>query len=523
MNSFSELCSLLNQVSSADYKKILLKEYLDSSTDSDILWALYLLSGRKLRRSFDITGLWEILPELAGLPEWLIDESYQVSNDKAETISLILPVDPDEKRITLSEMIKFADDISELPDSAKLEKIINILKSINAEDKLLFLKLITGAFRSGINKKDIAAALSEKYSITIISAFHFLSAADPYEDKPDNLLKYYKRNKKIFSSYPFCSAQNQDTASVFQGDCKQWLAEWKWDGLRVQVIYRKGELLIWSKSGELVTEKFPELFRLSQFLEDGTVIEGEIIAFSKGRPLHFSILQKRLSLKTVPVSLTDDFPAALIAFDILEFNGNDIRSMPLTERRKILASVTEKSSDQEIMYLSPLLEFKSWKALAEIKKSAAENNCKGIVLKKKVSAYSGNDWLSLNLEPYIFNAVLLYAQKSLNSEMYSEFTFGAWHNDELITFAKTSGGLNEVDLIEISDFIKANTIEKFGPVRTVKPELVFEIHFEGISESKRHKSGITLRNPRIHRWHKDKKPHEAGYLSNLLELLNAGK
>lgn len=524
MKRFTELCSLLSQASSAPYKQILLREYLNNAPDNEILWAVYLLSGRKFKRIFNISLLWEILPELTGLPEWLINESLQISGDKAETISLIMPVNTTENNFSLPDIILFADEIHELKNSEKFQKILNILVKLTSAEKLIFLKLVSGSFRPHINKYEIASALSQKYSITAISAFHLINSADPCSNDLKDLMKYYKRNKDIFDSYPFSSTGNADTITLQNSECKEWFAEWKWDGIRVQVICRKGELLIWSKAGELVTEKFPELFNLSRSLKSGTVLDGEIIAFSSGKPLPYGVLQKRIDTKYVSNSITGEYPAAFIAYDVLENNDSDIRSKSLIERRKILEEIAESCSEYEKLFISPLLEFRTWKALTEIKNSAAENFSKGIIIKRKNSAYNADDnWFSLNLEPHSFNGVLLYAERSLNSSLYSEFTFGAWFNDELITFAKAGGGLSETELAEIAAFINENTLEKFGPVRTVKPELVFEIHFEGIAESNRRKSGITLRAPRINRWLKDKKPHEAGHLISLRELLNGSK
>lgn len=515
---------MLSQAANAEYKEILLREYIDDAENSELRWALYILSGRKLNKCFNISEIWDILPELSGIPDWLIEESLNISSDKTEVISLLLNGNNAEHKISLTELMNDITLIDEAEGKLKPEKVINILKNLNSAEKYLFLRLISGNFRPPIKFISIVNVLSKKFSINKLSVCHLLNSFDPHESELVPLINTYKKNKKIFKTFDFKNSINTKLNDIGEIDYKNWFAEWKWDGLRVHLVYRNGEFMIWNKDEELITEKFPEFFEFSKYLPDGTVIDGEIIAFSNGKPLHHSILAGRLNKKLITNKMIDDHPAAFIAFDILEYNGKEIVNNNLSERREILEKVIEKINHTGRIYISPLLEFRTIKTLNELKNSAAENNCKGIILKKKNSEYSNNDnWLSIDADKYSINGILLYAQKDLNSDFYSEFTFGVWKNDELITFTKTRALLNSDEITEIKAFIKDNTLEKFGPVRTVKPELVFEILFDGISVSSRHKSGITLRNPQIHKWHKNKKSHEAGHLLHLKELLNAGK
>ncbi|MBL8016883.1 MAG: hypothetical protein JNK43_06410 [Ignavibacteria bacterium] len=311
--------------------------------------------------------------------------------------------------------------------------------------------------------------------------------------------------------------------SDFPGDLKDWLAEWKWDGLRVQLIYRNGELLLWTKNGELVTEKFPELYDVTSYLPDGTVLDGEITAYRNGMPLQYNILQNRLLKTRLTKASISESPAVFVVFDILEHKGQDIRNKELHERRKVLDDIISNTGIQNIIYSSPLLEFRSWRSLEELKNASAQNNCRGIILKRKDSFYTtSGSWKSLGIGPYTFLGILHYVQRSSVSP-FTEFTFAVWQRNELIPIAKTEVSLSDGEMNIIESFVKTNTVERFGPVRVLKPELVFEIHFDGVYASKRRKSGIVLRNPRINRWHKDKKPSEADTLENIKKLLNENK
>jgi len=523
LNRFAELCSLLSQTSNKEYKEILLKEYLKNTPDEDILWTLFLLSGKKLSKQIGVAEIWDILPELSGVPEWLINESLQISGDKAETISLLLPQPGTDDNYSLAEIMEFIDDLKVLERSAKIEKSLGILSKLNSPQKYYFLRLITGSFNAGIEPGTIANVLTEKYKLDEVTAYHFLHYLDPFHQNLRSLISYYKKYKETIKVYPFNVTDDSVDFGFKKDEIKDWQTEWKWDGIRAQLVYRNNELLVWSKQHGLLTDKFPELFELTRQLPNGIVMDGEIIAFSNGKPLPFNILQNRLN-KKVTKTVISEAPIAYVTYDILEHNCIDIRNTPFIGRRKLLESLFNNLDGQNVLYLSPMLEVRSWKSIVELKENSLENNCKGVILKRKDSDYStpGNR-VSMQTEPFSINGVLLYTQKGINSNKFTDFTFGLWHEGELISIAKTCGGLSDDELNEIEAFIKENTLEKFGPVRTVKPKLVFEIQFEGIFVSKRHKAGVTLRNPRVNRWFKNKKPDEAGHLRKLKELLNDRK
>ena len=523
MNRFAELCSLLSQTSNKEYKEILLKEYLKNTPDEDIIWALFLLSGKKLSKQIGVAEIWDILPELSGVPEWLINESLQISGDKAETISLLLPEPGTDEMFSLGEIMEFITELEVIERSVKFEKIINILGKLTTTEKFYFIRLIAGSFQSYIEIGSIVNVLCEKYKLEEVSAYHLLNYLDPFQNKLKPILSHYKKYSETIKTYPFNQTIEYVAAEISASDITDWQAEWKWDGMRVQLVYRNNELLVWSKQGGLITEKFPELFQLTKNLPNGTVLDGEIIAFSNGKPLPFNILQNRLN-KKVTKTVISEAPIAYVAYDILEHNCIDIRNTPFIERRKLLESLFNNLEGPSVIYLSPMLEVRSWKSIDELKENSLQYNCKGVILKRKDSDYSSpGNRVSMQTEPFLINGVLLYTQMGINSNKFTDFTFGIWHEDELISFAKTSGGLSYDELNEIEAFIKENTLEKFGPVRTVKPKLVFEIQFDGVFVSKRHKAGVTLRNPRVNRWFKNKKPDEAGHLSKLKELQNDRK
>ena len=523
MKNFAELCSLLGQTSNTENKELLLFEYLKKVNEEDILWSLYLLSGHKSNKIVSIGDIWSILSEHSGIPQWLIDESFIISGDKAETISLIMQKQSSAKSYTLSEIMLYIDTLKQFESSKLFEKIIIILVKLNQDEKYYFIKLITGSFNPEIELSSIVNVLVKLFKTDEVSAYHLLKNLDPFQKNIKPIISHYKKYKDTFKIYPFSSTEKLINSEIISTNFKNWQFEWKWDGLRVQIVYRNNELLVWSKQNGLITEKFPEFYQITKDLPNGTVIEGEVAAFSSGKPLPYNLLYNRLKRKSVPKSVTGDTPIALIAYDILEYNGTDLREMPMADRRKQLEQLILLLGTQNVMYPSPVLEVRSLKSLNEIKNSLPQY-CKGIILKRLNSSYlSAGSRFSLNKEPFSVNGVLLYAQKGTGIGIYNEFTFGVWDEGKLITFTKAKNNLTADDLKEVESFIKENTLEKFGPVRIVKPELVFEIHFEGISGSKRHKSGITLRNPEIKRRLKDKKPQEAGHLNDLKEILNEGK
>lgn len=323
---------------------------------------------------------------------------------------------------------------------------------------------------------------------------------------------------RYLNPYPFYLASPLDAPLEDLGDPKEWLAEWKWDGIRVQCIHREGKRAIWSRGNELISEQFPEIIEALATIEDHTVLDGEILAFQNDIPLSFGVLQRRLGRKNPSKKIIKEVPIILMVYDLLEYHGEDYRSHPLLQRRQIFESW--KDLDSRIL-VSPKIPFKNWKEIEEKKLEAGKKGTEGIMLKKQDSIYGtgrekGN-WWKYKIDPMTIDAVLIYAQAGTGrrANLYTDYTFGVWHGKELIPIAKAYSGLTQEEIDILDRWIRRHTQEKFGPVRKVKAEQVFEIAFEGIQESKRHKSGIALRFPRISRWRKDKPYEECDTLEKI--------
>jgi DNA ligase-1 len=335
--------------------------------------------------------------------------------------------------------------------------------------------------------------------------------------------------EQSLAPYPFYQAYSLEGGVEALGDPSEWLAEWKWDGIRVQTVLRHGKLAIWSRGEELVTESFPELAKLVELLPNGTVIDGEIVAQRDGTPAPFGLLQPRLDRKRVTKKHVEEFPVAIVAYDLLEVDGIDIRDRSLSERRAALEILVKSIEDPLVpLSLSAPIAFQQWPELTEARRSSRERSAEGLILKRLDSSYSGGrqsgEWWKWEVDPHTCHGVLMYAEKGngKRADLFTDYTFGVWRGDDLVPFAKAFSGLTDKEIREVDSYIKSHTREKFGPVRLVDPELVFEIAFESVQLSSRHKSGISVRSPRILRWRRGKPAHEAGELSTLLELAVGG-
>lgn len=527
MKDFAEMFALLDQTNKTLDKVEIIKDYFSKAPLEDKLWVLYLFSGRKLKKYFNSRQLWNWATEYSGLPEWLMDESYHSVGDMAETISLVLPVPEGASNKSLTDWIKYLDTLKELDENARKEKIIDAWKVLNQNERFVFIKIITGGFRVGVSQKIVINSLSELLGIeTNIIAHRLMGNWHPEETTFEKLMHGDEDYEDISRPYPFYLAYAIEGEPDALGEPAEWQAEWKWDGIRGQVIVRNGELFIWSRGEDLVTEKFPEFAELKDILPDGTVLDGEIICFTDGKPLPFNILQTRIGRKNITSKILNEAPVSFILYDVLELNGEDMRAKSMSERRKIIDELLVKFADSKVLVPSPVINFKSWDELKRLRAKSRELLTEGIMLKRKSSAYQvgrkKGDWWKWKIDPYSIDAVMIYAQKGhgRRADLFTDYTFGVWDEGKLVTFAKAYSGLTDKEIREVDSFIKRNTLEKFGPVRTVKPELVFKLAFEGIAESSRHKSGVALRFPRISRWRKDKKPEEADTLANLKKLLN---
>ena len=526
MKLFAELFSNLSQTNKTNDRIVILKDYFHNASDQDKLWAIYLLSGRKIKRQVNHTQLRTWAMEASALPQWLFEECYHSVGDLSETIALLLPQPTDTSNNSLSEWIEKIQQISKQPEQDRKEFLLAAWRSFDTAEKFAFNKLITGAFRIGVSEKMVINALSELTGISSNILSHRMAGNwNPADLTYQNLIFEDRIHTDISQPYPFFLAYPIEGEVASLGEPKDLQAEWKWDGIRGQLIVRKNEMFLWSRGEDLVTEKFPELQILKDHLPDGIVLDGEIICYENGHPMPFAVLQTRIGRKNITAKILKEAPVAFIVYDILEYNNEDIREKPLSERRKIINELNAVFP----MVISPEITFKNWEELTKIRTQSREHFSEGIMLKRKNSPYQvgrkkGN-WWKWKVDPYSTDAVLIYAQKGSGrrADLYTDYTFAVWDTSgaekKLVIFAKAYSGLTDKEIREVDNFVKRNTLEKFGPVRTVTPQLVFEIGFEGIALSGRHKSGVAVRFPRILRWRKDKKMEEANTLEDLKALL----
>lgn len=527
MKLFSSLVNALGNFTKTNDKLEALTGYFNVAPDEDKVWMIALFSGRRPKRIVSGSLLASWAAEIAQLPYWLFEESYHTIGDLAETIALFLPFDYHNADDHLN-MSFYLEQIVALQSASEGEKksfVLDCWSKMDSSERFVFNKLLTGGFRIGVSQKLVINALAKVTDEDAAAIAHKISGNwDPMTISFEQLLGETSIQADFSKPYPFFLAHALAVDPVELGKPEEWQAEWKWDGIRGQIIKRNGELFVWSRGEELMTEKFPEYFILRDLLPDGTVIDGEIIPIENGKVLPFAVLQTRIGRKNLSRKNLVEAPVGFIAYDLLEWKGEDIRTEPLAIRRRMLENLIEDINRENIV-LSKVVDYKDWNALASIRETSRAENAEGLMLKRKTSAYGTGrktgDWWKWKIDPLTIDAVMVYAQKGhgRRSNLYTDYTFAVKDGDKLVTFTKAYSGLTDEEFRKVDAFVKRNSLEKFGPVRTVKPELVFEIAFEGIAASNRHKSGVALRFPRINRWRHDKKPDEINTLDDLRELL----
>ena len=523
---FARLLTELGETGSTREKTDLLVNYFKAASASDLAWTLGLFTGRKLKRQIRTRQLAEWLTEWRGIPGWLFEESYHHVGDLAETLSLLdASNDVGTPEGDLSDFMSRLQEMPQLTDEQKGAWIRETWSRMDKSQKFVFNKLLTGGFRVGVSAQLVIQSLAKVYETEPAVIAHRISGDwDPSLTDAAAMLRGEGRSFDLSRPYPFFLAYPVEDGPETLGHPSEWHAEWKWDGIRGQVILRSGTWSVWSRGEELMTDKFPEFDAWRMRLPDGTVLDGEIMAMRDGKPLPFSLLQTRIGRTRLSARSLKDAPVGFMAFDVLESDGEDWRMRPYSERRARLLELVEAVGDPGLQ-CSETVAFGDWEELTLRRREARERGSEGLMLKRKDSTYQAGrrrgDWWKWKLEPMTVDAVLVYAQKGhgRRSNLYTDYTFAVRDGDRLVVFAKAYSGLTDKEFREVDAFVKRNAIEKFGPVRTVKPELVFEIAFEGISESKRHKAGIAVRFPRIHRWRTDKKIEEINTLEDLRNLL----
>jgi DNA ligase-1 len=544
MKQFASLYTALETTTRTNEKVAVMARYFTEAEPADAAWALYFLSGRKPRQGVPAPKMASWAMEMANLPAWLFSESYDAVGDLAETIALLIEdradaAPHDEDRSLHAWIDEVILPLRGMTEKEQRRVIAGAWSSMNQQERLVFNKLITGAFRVGVSQQLVVRALAQMSGIDdAVIAHRLMGEWQPAPAFYAQLIATETEDADISRPYPFFLAhpieerlkdyEIKQAASLheFLGDIHDWQAEWKWDGIRAQIIRRAGHAFVWSRGEENITERFPEITAMGDALPDGTVIDGEVLPFKEGRVLPFAQLQLRIGRKTVSKKLLADVPVVLMAYDLLEWQGEDARSRPLTWRREQLMKIVSLLGLPALM-LSPLAEADDWAGLIALREESRSRNAEGLMLKRKADAYGvgrvAGSWWKWKINPFTVDAVLIYAQRGhgKRASLYTDYTFGVWNDEhtELVSFAKAYSGLTDAEIDEVDAFVRQNTVEKFGPVRTVTPALVFELAFEGIQRSSRHKSGIAVRFPRILRWRRDKPINEADSVATIRALL----
>jgi DNA ligase-1 len=529
MKEFSRLYTALDETTGTNEKVAALVEYFRSAPPADAAWAVHFLSGRRPKRLVSSGRLRAWAAEEAGIPTWLFEESYQAVGDLAETITLLLPAGGASSELPLSHWVE--ERLLRLrseEDDVQREVMVRSWRELDSRERFVWNKLITGSFRVGASQRLVTRALAEMSGVPEgVVAHRLMGTWDPTPEFFQRLTAPDTSDADVSRPYPFFLAHPLEGEPATLGDAGDWFAEWKWDGIRAQLIRRAGRTFLWSRGEELLAGRFPEVEETGALLPDGTVIDGELLPWLDGAPLPFAQLQRRIGRKNLGRKILDEVPVVFVAYDLLEQSGADIRSLPLSERRSRLSALLGPHPKTGSITLSPGLETSSWESLSQTREGSREMRAEGLMLKRLSSAYGvgrrRGDWWKWKVDPLTVDAVLIYAQPGSGKRagLFTDYTFGIWEGSHLVPFAKAYSGLTDEEIRKVDAFVRRNTLEKFGPVRTVKPELVFELHFEGIQRSSRHKSGIAVRFPRMARWRTDKKAEEADTIETVRGLLKS--
>jgi DNA ligase-1 len=528
MRAFARLYGELDQTTATGEKVAALARYFRHAPPRDAAWAIHFLTGRRPKRLVGSARLRAWAAEEAGIADWLFEESYHAVGDLAETITLLLPDRAGSSDLPLSAWVE--DRLLALrgqDEAIQHRELVRAWRELGRSERYVWNKLITGSFRVGASARLVVRALAEVSGVDEGTVAHRLMGAwEPSAEFFERLVARDTRDADVSRPYPFYLAHplEQDPAGL--GEAAEWQAEWKWDGIRSQLIRRAGRTFLWSRGEELLNGRFPEVEEAAALLPDGTVIDGELLPWAGATPLAFAQLQRRIGRKQLGRKILAEVPVVLVAYDLLEQGGEDIRDRPFDERRRRLARLLETIPAAGRLRLSPAVEASSWIEIEQARLGARDAGAEGIMLKRRASAYGvgrrRGDWWKWKVDPHAVDAVLIYAQpgSGRRAGLYTDYTFGVWDGDRLVPFAKAYSGLTDAEIRRVDAFIRRHTLEKFGPVRTVKPELVFELAFEGIQRSTRHKSGVAVRFPRIARWRTDKRPEQADTLDAVRALID---
>ncbi len=530
MRAFAQLFDRLDATTRTSEKVSAMAEYFSGAHPGDAAWAVHFLAGGRPKRLIPVRKLASWAMEVSNVPPWLFEECYQAVGDLAETISMLLPINGRSSDEPLRFWVesRLLGMLGEQEDVQR-QTVLDAWSELDGTERFIWNKLITGGFRVGVSRSLVNRAIAKASGVDEATTAHRLMGGwSPSEEAYLQLVSPVTDDADISRPYPFFLAYALEEAPETLGDSGDWLVEWKWDGIRAQVIRRRGQTFIWSRGEELVTERFPEVAAAASLLPDGTVLDGELLGWAEDRPLPFAEMQRRIGRKTVGPKILRDVPVALIAYDLLEVGGEDIRGMPL-ERRRVELERLVAGRGQSSILLSPTVPAEGWSAVHQARDAAREQGAEGLMLKSLAAPYGvgrrRGPWWKWKVDPFSIDAVLLYAQPGhgRRASLYTDYTFGVRSGEAIVPFAKAYSGLTDEEIRKLDRWIRSHTIEKFGPVRAVEPVQLFEIAFEGIRLSSRHKSGLAVRFPRIARWRMDKPATEADTLETLRRLAEAAQ
>jgi DNA ligase-1 len=556
MKRFTRLYTELDQTNRTGEKSAALESYFREAPPADAAWALHFLCGRRPPRAVSSTVLREWAAEEGRLPSWLMDECYEATGDLAEAISLILPDnsagDPPPLHQLIEERLL---PLKAATDAARREVLLETWRELDAPGRFVWNKLITGGFRVGVAQTLVVRALAAVAGIDQAVMAH--RVLGEWQPTPNDYLRLLHDSPDAADQpakpYPFYLASPLEDPPDSLGSVTEWQAEWKWDGIRAQLIRRGDTVALWSRGDEMVTDTFPEIRDAARSVPPGTVLDGELLAWSGAGPLPFGSLQRRLGRKVVSDRLREEIAVVFLAYDLLESGGEDLRPRSLTERRRELESILEQtrlthdatssapavslSSTLDLpglfdpppppvlpLRLSPVLTAGAWDELAVFQRESRARGVEGLMLKRLTSPYAvgrtRGDWWKWKVDPLVIDAVLVSAQAGhgRRASLYTDYTFAVWQDGVLVPVAKAYSGLTDEEILQVDAFVRNNTTGRFGPLRAVKPHLVFELAFDAVQPSTRHKAGLALRFPRMHRWRTDKKPQDADTIEALRAL-----
>lgn len=539
MKLFTQLYMDLDGSNRTTIKLQILRNYFRTAPPEDAAWAVFFLSGNRLKRSVKLKDFRLWAGDVCAYPEWMIEECYDHVGDLAETLALLLAHTNDSglsqaSDIALHTLIETViQPLRDQDEDRQKASLHNVWQRLDGPSCFVFNKLITGGFRVGVSQTLVHRALAEVAAVEpAVMAHRLMGDWQPTGAAYTRLFSDTSESDDPARPYPFCLAhpleysEMADELMTELGAVSDWQVEWKWDGIRAQMIKRAGEVILWSRGEAIVSDQFPEICEAFAHCPDGTVLDGEILVWQEESrlPDSFAALQRRLGRKQIGAKLKEEVPVVFMAYDLLEVDGVDWRARSTAERRSVLEMFHANLQNARCR-LSPLVSVDDWTQLAALRQESRKRRVEGFMLKGQQSAYTAGrkkgEWWKWKVDPYTVDAVLVYAQQGhgRRAGLYTDYTFSIWDKETLVPFAKAYSGLTDAEIRKVDRWIRAHTREKHGPVRVVDPELVFEIAFEGISESKRHKSGIAVRFPRIHRWRKDKPASEADRLDLVRDLL----